>query len=73
EKQLLRKKKELYNPEKLQLTLRNAFILQRENVVFTPHIAFYSKEALKRILDTTVENIKSFLKGSPINVVNPAK
>ncbi|MBU4376367.1 MAG: hydroxyacid dehydrogenase [Candidatus Omnitrophica bacterium] len=72
EKQLLRKKKELYNPEKLQLTLRNAFILQRENVVFTPHIAFYSKEALKRILDTTVENIKSFLKGSPINVVNPA-
>jgi D-lactate dehydrogenase len=70
EKQLLRKKKELYNPEKLQLTLRNAFILQRENVVFTPHIAFYSEEAVRRILDTTVENIKSFLKGSPVNVVN---
>ena len=73
EKQLLRKKKDLYNPEKLQLTLRNAFILQRENVVFTPHIAFYSEEALKRILDTTVENITSFLNGTPINVVNSAR
>jgi D-lactate dehydrogenase len=71
EKQLLmRKKKELYNPEKLQLTLRNCFILQRENVIFTPHIGFYSKEALQRILDTTAQNIKGFLSGNPCNVVN---
>ncbi|MBN3038528.1 MAG: hydroxyacid dehydrogenase [Candidatus Omnitrophica bacterium] len=70
EKQLLaRKKKDLYNPEKLQLTLRNCFLLQRENVIFTPHTAFYSKEALKRILDTTVYNINSFIKGKPVNVV----
>ncbi len=71
EKQLLmRKKKELYNPEKLQLTLRNCFLLQRENVIFTPHTAFYSKEALTRILDTTVQNIISFINGKPINLVN---
>lgn len=71
EKQLLmRKKKELYKPEKLQLTLRNCFLLQRENVVFTPHLAFYSKEALQRILDTTVDNIRGFLNGSLINLVN---
>jgi len=71
EKQLLmRKKKELYNPEKLQLTLRNCFLLQRENVIFTPHIGFYSKEALQRILDTTVLNIHSFFNKNPVNVVN---
>jgi D-lactate dehydrogenase len=70
EKQLLRKKKDIYNPQKLQLMLRNCFILQRENVVFTPHTAFYSKEAIERILDTTVKNIKGFINKSLINVVN---
>lgn len=35
-------------------------LIDRENVVFTPHIAFYSKEALERILDTTVSNILQF-------------
>lgn len=70
EKQLLRKKRDIYSPQKLQLTLRNCFILQRENVVFTPHIAFFSKEAMQRILDTTVNNIKGFIAGNPMNVVN---
>lgn len=71
EKQLMiRKKKELYNPEKLQSTLRACFLLQRDNVVFTPHIGFYSKEALQRILDTTVHNILSFTQGRPVNAVN---
>ena len=71
EKQLLmRKKKDLYKPEKLQLALRNAFLLQRENVVFTPHIAFYSKEALQRILDVTVYNISSFINKTPVNIVS---
>jgi len=70
EKQLLlRRKKELYDPQKLQLTLRNCFLLQRENVVFTPHIGFYSKEALKRILDTTIFNVISFINATYVNVV----
>jgi len=70
EKQLLRKRKDIYNPEKLRLTLRNCFILQRENVIFTPHTAFFSKEAIQRILDTTANNIVTFIKGSPENKVN---
>jgi D-lactate dehydrogenase len=71
EKQLLlRKKKELYNPDKLQSTLRACFLLQRENVIFTPHIGFYSKEALQRILDTTIYNITKFSEGNPVNIVN---
>ncbi len=70
EKQLLmRKKRDLYNPQRLQSTLRNCFLLQRENVVFTPHIGFYSREALQRILDTTICNIRGFIGGTPVNVV----
>ena len=41
----------------------------REDVVITPHNAFNSIEALHRILDTTVENISSFLRGKKVNVV----
>jgi D-lactate dehydrogenase len=44
-------------------------LLRRPNVVFTPHIAFNSREAIERILVTTVENIKAFLEGVPRNVV----
>jgi D-lactate dehydrogenase len=39
-------------------------------VVVTPHSAFNTREAVTRILDTTVENIEGFLAGKPHNVVN---
>jgi D-lactate dehydrogenase len=44
-------------------------LLQMPNVYITPHSAFYSREALQRILDTTVENINAFLAGKPVNTV----
>ncbi len=55
--------------EKLKPILRAHLLLRRENVVVTPHIGFYSQEALERILRTTVDNIKGFLAGRPQNVV----
>ncbi|RLF71798.1 MAG: hydroxyacid dehydrogenase [Thermoplasmata archaeon] len=45
-------------------------LLRMEGVLITPHIAFYTHEAMTRIITTTYENITSFEKGSPINVVN---
>lgn len=51
---------------------KNAILLQHQNVVYTPHIAFDSREALERILNTTVENINGFLSGKPLNVVSAA-
>ena len=57
-------------PEQLQAALRSHLLLQRENVIFTPHIAFNSEEALQRILDTTVDNIRAFLDGQPVNAVS---
>ncbi len=44
-------------------------LLDMENVILTPHNAFNSLEANQRILDTTVENIKAFTSGSPVNLV----
>jgi len=44
-------------------------LLERDNVIITPHMAFYSREALRRILDTTIANILAFERGEPQNVV----
>ena len=61
ESQLLRQQPA---PSDIDLILR---LLDRPNVILTPHMAFYSDEALERILRTTVENIRSFEAGAPIN------
>jgi D-lactate dehydrogenase len=66
ERQLLSKD---FSKEKLVTVLRNNILLHRENVVITPHIAFDSREALQRILDTTAANIRGFLAGAPTNAV----
>jgi len=45
-------------------------LLTAKNCVITPHNAWSTSEARQRIIDVTVENIKAFLSGHPINVVN---
>ncbi len=47
--------------EKLKLLVHNHVLQRRPNVIITPHIAFNSEEALRRIQDTTIENVKAFL------------
>ncbi len=54
---------------RLRALMYNADLIGRPNVVFTPHIAFNSVEAVKRFNQTTLENINAFLAGQPINVV----
>ncbi len=44
-------------------------LLNMSNVVVTPHSAFNTREAIRRITTTTVANIAAFLKGAPVNVV----
>ncbi|MHB0913649.1 MAG: hydroxyacid dehydrogenase [Armatimonadota bacterium] len=55
--------------EKLREILLSYALLHRENVVITPHIAFYSQEALARIMQTTEENIEAFLGGKALHAV----
>ena len=55
------------NPKKLRAIVRDHKIFKMENVVFTPHNAFNSKEALIRILDTTAGNIEAYIRKSRVN------
>ena len=55
---------------RLRLLFESQMLLERENVVVTPHMAFDSVEAVQRIADTTATNIASFLTGDPINLVS---
>jgi len=45
-------------------------LITAKNCYITPHIAWATVAARKRLLNTIVENIDSFLKGCPINIVN---
>ncbi len=54
----------------LQNLLENHLLLTFDNVIITPHNAFNSEEALTRILDTTIENIKEVLENKKLaNIV----
>jgi glycerate dehydrogenase len=45
-------------------------LLTAKNITLTPHIAWATLEARKRLMQTTAENVRAFLEGTPINVVN---
>ena len=55
--------------DQLRHLLTGHVLATRENVILTPHMAWYSREALERILDTTATNIRGFLAGAPTNVI----
>jgi len=45
-------------------------LLHAKNCYVTPHIAWATRAARERLLQTTVENVAAFLKGTPQNVVH---
>ena len=45
-------------------------LLSAPNCIITPHISWATKEARERIMQTTADNVKSFIDGKPVNVVN---
>lgn len=45
-------------------------LLGARNCVITPHISWAPLESRQRIMDCTVNNIRAFLAGAPVNVVN---
>ncbi len=46
-------------------------LLKAPNCIITPHISWAAKESRQRIMDCSVLNLENFLKGTPVNVVNP--
>jgi D-lactate dehydrogenase len=57
----------------LETLLADHILLRLRTVFITPHSAFYTREAIERILKTTVENITAFSAGEPQNVVVEGK
>lgn len=45
-------------------------LLHAKNIIITPHISWAPKESRKRLMDIAVDNLKQFLNGKPVNVVN---
>ena len=55
--------------EEYKTLLEDHVLMDMPNVTITPHIAFYTREAVAEILKTTILNIKGFLSNSMINLV----
>jgi len=75
EEMAVKEEKEILSPHfakksNLKTILENHLLIARDDVIIPPHNAFNSQEALERILDTTIENIKGFLKKKPQNTVS---
>lgn len=66
---LLARSEKQATEEQLRTVLRANALLRRPDVVITPHIAFYSQEALHRILDTTAQNLGAMADGAQENTV----
>lgn len=45
-------------------------LITAPNTIITPHIAWATQAARKRLMDTTVENVKAFLGGTSQNIIN---
>ena len=46
-------------------------LLKAKNCLITPHISWAAKASRQRIMEITAENIRAFMEGKPVNVVNP--
>lgn len=58
------------NPDIIRQIYRDREIFKMENVVFTPHSGFNSKEAKRRLLKESAANIKAFIEGNPKNTIS---
>jgi len=45
-------------------------LISAPNCIITPHIAWATREARQRLMSATAANIRAFLAGKPINIVN---
>ncbi|HOK27124.1 MAG TPA: D-2-hydroxyacid dehydrogenase [Bacteroidales bacterium] len=45
-------------------------LLKAKNCIITPHVAWATLEARQRLMKIAVNNVRSFMEGKPVNVVN---
>lgn len=56
-------------PEQLRQLAWCHALLARENVILTPHVAFLTQESVARKTETSLQNIRAFLAGTPEHLV----
>ena len=56
--------------KKSEISAENHYLIDHPRVIVTPHCAFNTTEAVERILNTTIENIRGFATDSPTNIVS---
>ncbi|MBB3892961.1 D-lactate dehydrogenase [Phenylobacterium haematophilum] len=56
-------------PDQLRTMIADHALLRFPNVLITPHIAYDTREAVGRIIDTSLANIEAFAQGAAQNVV----
>ncbi len=49
--------------------VNHSHLIQRQDVVLTPHVAFNSEEAVACLCQTTIQNIRNYLDGNPVAFV----
>lgn len=54
----------------LKALVANHVLLRFPNVIVTPHNAYNTDGAIRRIIETTLGNIEAFIGGEPRNVVS---
>jgi len=54
----------------LRALVANHVLLRFPNVIVTPHNAYNTDSAVRRIIETTLDNIEAFARGEPRNVVS---
>ena len=50
--------------------LKDCILCNAKNITITPHVAWAPIETRKRLVDIVADNLKAFLEGNPVNVVN---
>jgi len=55
----------------LSKSKKQTALLKMNNVIITPHNAFYSNESITSLSKIITNNVLSFVNGNPINIVNP--
>ncbi len=50
-----------FNQEEYERALKTLVLLSYPNTIFTPHVAYYTKEAIERVIEWVVTNIANFL------------
>ncbi|GIK83276.1 MAG: lactate dehydrogenase [Alphaproteobacteria bacterium] len=55
----------------LKALVANHVLLRFPNVLVTPHNAYNTDAAVRRIIETTLDNIEAFARGAPRNVIAP--